>query len=685
MKFLGAIALTGVFLLPSIALAACDADGATVVYVNGVFTNEKQARADARNLGIKYLNLTGDSKVNFINGYNPSHLAGLGDLAQAAAQIREKSISNYDRNTILLQIHPQLTTRKLLLVGHSQGAFYSNALYDYLVDNGEPESAVGVYQVGSPASYVAGGGTYLNSSGDFLLGALRDLGLKFLPDNIDLVSYGDDSRKIFYGHSFSGAYLAEAPDRIVGDMQGMLKKLKADSSSDTGECFAAPATGLGYKATKAGFTVADTAAAGIRAGAGVATRVAMAAGNALAFAAQSAYGIASKVAADIGITVGGAVGISHAADPSKAETNFSIFSKLYGSSIPKEEYKDLMGGAVATAPIFAATPAPAPAAQPAPVQQIAPVPQSASAPQISILPAGAVMPLLSGSGGARHRRSSSKAPEPEVSEPETPELPPVDTVPPVFAAVGDVSREAGEDGIEISYTLPVAQDGVDGPVAVSCDPAQGALFALGTTTVSCNAHDAAGNVATTTFSVNIFLRQPQIFVIASQEDESHVCSDEFWGGWRNCYVGPEESVYTTDLGTGLSGALDSLTLSKDRKDGSLNLFHSYLITIECFTDGTYATPCTDWVMPDAGNGNRSDAVMQTTFSVPSGDGIHWVAYFVNNESRHLVATFPKDFNGNTPVMFNPAYYYRLNIDDRGWPSATNGSATDPYWVLRGVK
>ena len=408
----------GVFLLPNFVSAACAADGETVVYINGIFTSKRQAQEDSDNLKDEYYTRISNSDVNFINGYNPSHLAGFGDLAQAAAQIRGKSISNYDRNTILLQIHPQLTTRKLLLVGHSQGALYSNALYDYLVDNGEPESAVGVYQVGSPASYVAGGGAYLNSSGDFLLGTLRDLGFKFLPNNVDLVSYGDDARKIFYGHSFSGAYLAEAPDRIVGDMQGALKKLKADSSSDTGECFTAPAAGLGYKATKAGFAVVDTAAIGIRAGAGVASRVAIAAGNALAFAAQSAYGIVSKVVADISITVGGIEGISHAAEPAKAKTNFSLVSRFYGSSIPEEEYDELvgnMGGAVATAPIFAAapSPAPAPATQPAPVQQLA------SAPQASILPVTAIMPLLSGSGGARHRRSSSKAPEPEVSEPET--------------------------------------------------------------------------------------------------------------------------------------------------------------------------------------------------------------------------------------------------------------------------
>jgi len=46
-----------------------------------------------------------------------------------------------------------------------------------------------------------------------------------------------------------------------------------------------------------------------------------------------------------------------------------------------------------------------------------------------------------------------------------------------------------------------ATDVVDGTVPVTCTPASGATFALGPTTVTCTATDAAGNTATGTFAV----------------------------------------------------------------------------------------------------------------------------------------------------------------------------------------
>ena len=408
------VALTFFLLLPSVSNAACVADGATAVYINGIFTDKRQAESDAKLLESNFKHVYPNSNVTFINAYNPSHLAGAGDLMQAAAQLRGKSISGYDLDTMLLQMHPQVTTRKLLLVGHSQGALYSNALYDYLLSNGEPKNAMGVYQVGSPASYVAGGGKYLNSSGDAMLGTLRGMGFTFLPDNIDLVSSGDDARKVFFGHSFSGAYLAEAPDRVVGDVQKALKNLKAESPSDAGGCFTAPHAGLGYAAAKAGFAVADTAALGIKSRAIATGRVAAAAGSALAAAAQAAYGAASKVAADIGVTVGGVVGLSHAAEPEKAQTNFDITSRLYGSSLSKDDYRELMGGAVAMAPVFAAAPAPAQSHQGAASAAAQPASVSVYDTDENEDGAAFLLPLLAGSGGARHRSASRGEPEHEA-------------------------------------------------------------------------------------------------------------------------------------------------------------------------------------------------------------------------------------------------------------------------------
>ena len=105
-------------------------------------------------------------------GYNPTHLAGGGDLLQSLAQQLNSSITDFDLNTILMQIHPEVTTRKLLIVGHSQGADYANEMYSYLLAHGEPAQAVGVYAVATPMNFVAGGGKYVTSATDKVISAV---------------------------------------------------------------------------------------------------------------------------------------------------------------------------------------------------------------------------------------------------------------------------------------------------------------------------------------------------------------------------------------------------------------------------------------------------------------------------------------------------------------------------------
>jgi hypothetical protein len=78
-----------------------------------------------------------------------------------------------------------------------------------------------------------------------------------------------------------------------------------------------------------------------------------------------------------------------------------------------------------------------------------------------------------------------------------------DTTAPVIAAHGDVTVEAtGALGAIVTYSAPTTTDIVDGNGLASCAAASGSQFPLGTTTVTCNAVDVAGNVATpTTFKV----------------------------------------------------------------------------------------------------------------------------------------------------------------------------------------
>ena len=79
-----------------------------------------------------------------------------------------------------------------------------------------------------------------------------------------------------------------------------------------------------------------------------------------------------------------------------------------------------------------------------------------------------------------------------------------DTTPPVISAHGNETAEAtGPSGAAVSYSNPTASDIVDISVPVTCTPASGSVFALGTATVNCSATDTAGNIGTSSFTVTV--------------------------------------------------------------------------------------------------------------------------------------------------------------------------------------
>lgn len=80
-----------------------------------------------------------------------------------------------------------------------------------------------------------------------------------------------------------------------------------------------------------------------------------------------------------------------------------------------------------------------------------------------------------------------------------------DPVGPVISGVPDdiVAEATGPSGAAVNFTPPTAEDGVDGSVPVDCSPSSGSTFALGETTVTCSAEDAAGHETTATFTVTV--------------------------------------------------------------------------------------------------------------------------------------------------------------------------------------
>lgn len=94
-----------------------------------------------------------------------------------------------------------------------------------------------------------------------------------------------------------------------------------------------------------------------------------------------------------------------------------------------------------------------------------------------------------------------------------------DTTAPVIEAHASITvMSVNPLGTSVTYSSPATHDAVDGDGVASCTPVSGSVFALGTTTVTCRATDAAGNAAApTTFTVTVGENRLGRFVVLGRE------------------------------------------------------------------------------------------------------------------------------------------------------------------------
>ncbi len=260
--------------------AKCTAIGYTVVFVNGILNDENKARASQKSLERALPQDFDNEAITVRLGHNPSHFSGAGDVIHSIFQAFDAGISEYDLKTILMQIYPEATTRKILLVGHSQGTFYTNEMYKYLISHGVPRESIAVYNIATPASYVAGGGLYVTSSNDKIIGSIRDTEIEgnkqihlnsyytagsvvssALRANITIAKEQGWEENKFGGHGFS-VYMDGAGEQIVGEISKQLELLRASGASEGG-CFIPPEETLAYKAQSLLFKVGDTQAGNV--------------------------------------------------------------------------------------------------------------------------------------------------------------------------------------------------------------------------------------------------------------------------------------------------------------------------------------------------------------------------------------------------------------------------------------
>ncbi len=84
----------------------------------------------------------------------------------------------------------------------------------------------------------------------------------------------------------------------------------------------------------------------------------------------------------------------------------------------------------------------------------------------------------------------------------------VDQTPPALTCPANQNLVSmGGAPVSYSWTVP-ASDNCTSPLTVSCSPVSGSVFPIGTTTVTCQSTDAAGNTGTCTFQVNVVLGVP---------------------------------------------------------------------------------------------------------------------------------------------------------------------------------
>jgi hypothetical protein len=94
----------------------------------------------------------------------------------------------------------------------------------------------------------------------------------------------------------------------------------------------------------------------------------------------------------------------------------------------------------------------------------------------------------------------------------------VDTTGPSITNVpSDKTVEATSDaGATVIFTIPTANDAVDGSRTVTCKPDSGSTFSLGLTEVTCTASDASGN--TTSAKFNVMVQDTTAPSIATHDD-----------------------------------------------------------------------------------------------------------------------------------------------------------------------
>lgn len=232
----------------------CNQQGVTIALINGVLTNKNEARKNTDALANIYKIANPQiTDINFITLHNPSHLGGAGDFIKTFEQRwYEKYFSyadDYDLHDLMSQLEQELHTQKLIIVGHSQGTLYANALYNLLNHDdsamkvvGPIDASIGVYGIAVAATHIEKGNHYVTSDTDSVIKSSRNfLPSAPLPANIHIdeslfTGKNEKPEDGGRGHGLIPIYLEFAPERIISDIAAIADTLQSSPTRSNTAC-----------------------------------------------------------------------------------------------------------------------------------------------------------------------------------------------------------------------------------------------------------------------------------------------------------------------------------------------------------------------------------------------------------------------------------------------------------------
>jgi hypothetical protein len=146
----------------------------------------------------------------------------------------------------------------------------------------------------------------------------------------------------------------------------------------------------------------------------------------------------------------------------------------------------------------------------------------------------------------------------------------------------------GISGANVTYSAS-AKDTVDGDVSVSCDPASGSLFGIGTTPVTCSAQDSRGNQAT-----------PKSFDVQVVYD---------LGGGTGEFANQDSPPAENTVGGGKAGAAIQVRFSLGGDFGLEDIFEAGYPTSKSIAckDTDDDTPADDTLVAESNSGLKYDS------------------------------------------------------------------------------